>query len=542
MAEEMDTSRPVEDQPVGSPMVQPLEESQSGTSLAQQLSILSQTVVAGFRSLEDELTAMRGRLASLESLQEAQTRQSRGQPAVAVEGAVPIPVGAASATPASPVEGQVPILPSSSRPPFGTGEGAGPSVGAAGSRSAGFTVPVARDRDTPLSSFELSQAAAAWAAQKSIKLQEFPRLGRGQGELPYGRWKYFVLAITDAAFLSPILQTEFPIEGSTEVQHYYRTGNALVFQALLSSVSGIPVLSDIVLRLYGQPSSAYFSWLAVQRHFVRLSANRQTYLMRRIHELEPRQGEHMEAFLNRCAALQTEFAEYDVPLDESLLITQVLSKLSIQWRTRAGLDHPIETLTWAIVAEALQAEDNNRRQSNLQSPEALLPLGFTRRSAVSEGGARPVQVSVPTQTGGAAPARKVVAGSHAGQGSSQQGGSGPTSGPGSRTQDRGRSRSRSRTPSRSQGSRPPLVCWHCLRSGHAWEDCPTLPQDWRPTRQDRIEAERLRQERHMQSERDRALAAQSRQASKPVTPTSTRSPSPRGRSRSPAPQVHATST
>ena len=70
----------------------------------------------------------------------------------------------------------------------------------------------------------------------------------------------------------------------------------------------------------------------------------------------------MEQFLNRCFQLRDEFASYDVELDDKLLVTQVFSKLSYQWKKSTGLaDSSVETLLWDDVASALQAEDNARR-------------------------------------------------------------------------------------------------------------------------------------------------------------------------------------
>jgi len=212
-----------------------------------------------------------------------------------------------------------------------------------------------------VSSFGLESAASSWDSHKEIKLRELPKLGRGKDEVPYGRWKFHVLAALDAARLTPVLQTEYPEEASEQVQEFYRAANAVLFAGLLHAVKDISVLGDVVLRLYGEVSSGRLAWLHIKAHFVRLSDNNRTFLLKRLQELEPRDGESMESFLNRCAMLRNDFAEYDIELEHTLLITQVLSKLSIQWKTRAGLDRPLDALAWMDVALALQAEDNARR-------------------------------------------------------------------------------------------------------------------------------------------------------------------------------------
>jgi hypothetical protein len=345
-----------------------------------------------------------------------------------------------------------------------------------------------------MSSFSLSDAAAVWGdGSREVKLRELPPLGRGKGELPYGRWKWHVLAGLDAARLSPVLQADFPQGEPAGVREYYRAANAVLFHALLSSVKDIPVLGDIVLRLFGGPSSAKEAWGAIKAHFVRLSSNNRTFLLKRLQELEPREGEFMEAFLGRCASLQMDFAEYDLELEDSLLITQVLSKLSIQWKSRAGLDVSFESLSWADVSAALQTEDNARRQSNTKSPEALLPLGWTRRIA---GEASP---ALGRQKLDQAPSESSGFGSAASGGGAAMRGFGPP-----RQQPQGR---RNTSPDRV---RVPVVCWHCQKVGHLWGECSSLPAGWKPSPEDKAKAEAAREEmkrRRLQSHKDKGAHA-----------------------------------
>jgi hypothetical protein len=361
----------------------------------------------------------------------------------------------------------------------GTGAGAS-SAAPQGGGSSG----IHPDSDAPSSSFDLGELAAVWQSHKEIKLRSFPKLGRGKDEIPYGRWKFHVLADADAARLSPVLQAELPADAPREVEEFYRAANAVLYAGLLNSVKEISVLSDIVLRLYGKPSSARQAWLAIKAHYVRLSVNNRTYLLKKLQELEPVGAESMEAFLNRCAKLRNDFAEYNLVCEDHLLITQVVSKLSIQWKTRAGLDRPLESYSWDQVASALQTEDNDRRQSNTKSPEALMPLGWTRRAQGDARAATGDEQSSSTE-GSAAPAA---------------GRFGPPKGKGPKGSN----------PEGESKVSVPVVCWFCQGVGHTFGECTTKPAGWKASASDKAKAEQAREEmrrKKLQSTRDKAAHA-----------------------------------
>jgi hypothetical protein len=346
-----------------------------------------------------------------------------------------------------------------------------------------------RTADIPLSSFSLEEAAASWGSGREVKVKPFPPLGMGKGELPYGTWKYHVLAALDAAQLNPVLLSDFPEDQSAAIRGYYRTANTVIYHALMTAVQGIHVLGDTVVRLYGMPSSARSAWLAIKAHYVRLSASNRTYLLSTLQKLEPLENETMEAFLGRCAKLQMEFSEYGLVLEDELLITQVLGKLSIQWKSRAGLDRPLETLSWLEVSSALQTEDNARRQSNTKSPEALLPLGWTRRFSAN---AFPVTDSLESVS--ADP--ECGCGQNAYPAGYAFRGYGP-----SRPKPQGE---RNFDPSQI---RVPVVCWHCQQVGHNFNECPNLPAGWKPSPEDKAKGQAAREElrrRRLQAQKDRA--------------------------------------
>jgi hypothetical protein len=516
-------------------------EGEESTSVSLQtlqslISSLSETMTLEFSSLRSDFAGIHQRLSALEvdvarvsALASVTGQAERTAPSIPVppEAAITAPAGIATPADAAPTA-STPYVPPQLR-----GGGAGPSSGrAVSSRPVSGTVPIARNPHVPLSSFGLPEAARAWADQKTIRMAEFPRIGRGQGELPFGRWQISVYAASDAVRLSPILQQEFPSEGTSVEQEYYQYGNALLFQGLFRATAEVPVLCDVIARLYGDPSSSYSSWLAIRDHFVRVSANRESYLLGKVRELEPREGEHMESFLNRCAALQTDFVESGLVLEDRILIAHVFTCLSAHWKTRAGLDRPLSDLTWAEVARGLQSEDTARRQSDLRSREALLPLGFAPRSdrRHQDGGARSVESAPLSRTTSPARPRSFGPGGRSGgaglSAPQRPGGSRSRSPPVSRSPGP-HSRSRDQRPRSPQASAMPLVCWHCKKTGHPWTSCPTRASGWRPTAADREEGERLRAERVAQSRADRAKAAAARSSQRT-------SSSVRGRSRSPS--------
>ena len=383
----------------------------------------------------------------------------------------------------------------------------------ASSSSSGRTTRPPLAADSPLASFDIASAAAAWGeGAREIKLRELPALGRAKGELPYARWKVYVLAALDASRLAGVLGADFPHEGSEGVKAFYAAANAVVYNALLDAVKDISVLGDVVVRHYGAPSSARLAWLSIKGHYVRLSTNNRTYMLGRLQQLEPLEGESMEAFLNRCAKLQSDFAEYGLQLEDSLLITQVLCKLSVQWKSRAGLDGPIEELGWPEVACALQSEDNARRQSNTKSPEALLPLGWSRRTSaeVYAAGGRPSwKGGKAEQLGGFAPAYQPRTTSPPKVSSSPRGGSPPKGAGPKGFMPKGQSPQGERSTS-PPAVRVPVVCWCCLEKGHLWSECSSRPQGWKATPEAKAKAEAKRsqiRESILQSHKDKALHA-----------------------------------
>jgi hypothetical protein len=347
----------------------------------------------------------------------------------------------------------------------------------------------------------------------TVKLRDLPRLGKEKGELPYYRWKVEAKAIIHAAKALPVLEEPLPSEeADSEYFTWYEEADAVVYAALLAAVRGIPVLSDAVRRLQGKKGSAQQAWKVMADHYIRLVDTNLTMLNSKLLRLQPLPGESMESFLNRCQLLRDEYADYDQQLDDVLLITQVFTKLSHQWKQSTGFNKvSLRDQTWADVAQALQTEDNSRRQCEVSTDESLLPLGWKERRR-GKGG---LGMSAGVDQDGTA---------------LDVGNRGRSPPPGAGRQDRGRSpgkdRVRSRTPGprgkspglgfrspgRQRGGRGgnpyeglPFVCYHCLKTGHSWLRCPTRPRDWAPDQAAKDRADRVRGERGEQSSRDRAI-------------------------------------
>ena len=353
----------------------------------------------------------------------------------------------------------------------------------------------------PLDSAAYSRSV--WEVKREVRLPPFPMLGKERGQEPYPSWKVMALASLAASGLTWVVEEEPPLY-NRERQPLFKVADAVVYFEIVRSIASYNALKDTVLRVQGQYGCARMAWLAVKAHFVHLSHHNKPYLQKKLLQLQPGENESMDSFLNRVEKLRDEYAEYGELLDESLLITHVLGKFPIQWVSRHPLNKPVDSIRWHEAAAALREEDNARRQSNLDHPEALLPLGWSRKRG--RAGAFASQGSGDTRDPGSS--------SGSGSFARERRGSPRRSGPGGNRGQRSRSTSPTQASRRRSGSGgstgggPPLyVCWHCLAEGHAWHDCPTLPQGYKPSKEDKTRALARREEllkRRAQSQRDRA--------------------------------------
>ena len=218
----------------------------------------------------------------------------------------------------------------------------------------------------------------------------------------------------------------------------------------------------------------------------------------------------MDAFLSRCELLRTLFASYGQVLEDTPLITQVFSKLSLHWQRLPALQScEPHYWTWPVVREALQLEDNERRLANWRAPDALLPLGWKKPR--SHGGEAhmshsyshildsPSPSSSPPSSPHRYPSYVAAARSKGGHG-------------------KGPRPSSSSPPGVYNG---PVVCYHCLKPGHVWVDkaCPKYDPKWRPTESQKKKAQELRGR----------FQGKSTRTPSPMSPSSPRSPKGEGK-------------
>jgi gag-polypeptide of LTR copia-type len=356
---------------------------------------------------------------------------------------------------------------------------------------------------------------------KKVKVESLPRLGSKEKEgLPYHKWKVDARATIAAAYGAEwVLDIDPPTEEEpAELREWYEPVDKMVYAALLKAVSDVPILSDFVRRLQGTWGAGYKAWRTIKKHYVRMADTNRTYLASKLTSMKPKERESMESLLNRFELLREEYDQYGVPLSDELLITQVFSHLSQNWRVNTGLNgKDLSKMTWGEVKEKLQQEDNIRRQSNTTAEDATLPLGWTKGYAAakvasageSDAKDKPA-VGLANKAGGSPPSK--------GKEKPKQGGAPKEV--------------------KKQGEGLLFVCYCCKKSGHVWTKCRNKPDGWVPSDEDKAEADRLRAQRIAQSNAARAKSAGD-QASASAASGSTSAPKPASSSGEKPPQSSA---
>jgi hypothetical protein len=212
--------------------------------------------------------------------------------------------------------------------------------------------------------------------------------------------------------------------------------------------------------------------MTIKHHYIKLGRNNLPFLEGKLRSLEPRETESMDSFLSRCEDMRGLYASYGQALNDTSLITQVLSRLSIHWQRISCLQsQDSDSWTWDLVSDALQLEDNERRLANWRTPDALLPLGWSKYKKGGEAraasGEHVIDSSPPSSPSG--PQSYAAAAKGKGQGKGPKPGSPKTYG-------------------------GPVVCYHCLKQGHVYVDpaCPKFDRKWRPTEAQTAKAQEMR--------------------------------------------------
>ena len=325
--------------------------------------------------------------------------------------------------------------------------------------------------------------SGAALASKDIKMPALPLLGKPPNALPYVKWNKAVKIKLKAVGVKAVVDSQWT-PGTPEEVQWWDHVNSLVFAALYDAVTKYETLSDNIARYCDEPNSGRLAWAAIKAYHVRLAEGNRESLLLNVNSLLPGERESMESYLCRCNNLREEFQEYNLTLDDSLLISHIFSNLDPTWRWMSGFsERPTDTLAWEIVSQALQMQDNRRRQGTKQNP-MILPLGWVSRELYN----KPKDAAAHSAQGvNSGAANAAIGGNHQHPKYSKSGPSAHTSG----------------TP----GQKPSFfVCFCCLEFGHGSDKCPTRAPGWKVTPQIRAKAMSLRDKK--MEEYGRAKAAE----------------------------------
>ena len=352
------------------------------------------------------------------------------------------------------------------------------------------------------------------------KIRELPKLGGERNQLPYLQWRYNVFSAVDSAQAGWVLVGPCPLWADSKQKHWFARANAMVFDALFTTVQDISVLVSRLNDFIGDPASASKAWAAIKEHYVRRAETTKPFLEQKLRRLEPHPNETMEGFLSRAQALRREWEAYGIELPDKDLIVQIFTHLSLTWRQGTAIrDKFPEDMSWGEVSEYLRKEDVLRRQANTKAPDALLPLGWHKgggdpkphvktgpthgKAATSQGKPKPAQEITPSEEpqGGAAAAK--------GKGKFKSSNKKSMIAPNQQGESKATGQ---KTPTPKGGDKSQtkrvLVCYYpSCHKGHVWTNCPSKPSDWQPSAEHKKVADDIRRRRIEQSKADKASYA-----------------------------------
>ena len=297
---------------------------------------------------------------------------------------------------------------------------------------------------------------------KEIKIPALPVLGKAPG-LSYPKWSKVAKIKLGTAGMGAVLDPQW-IPSTSDEDLWWKTVNPLVFAVLYDAVQGKDTLCDKVARFHKDEGAGRLAWNAIKAYHVRIAEGNKEVLLQKVTALIPGSRESMESFLCRCENLREEFQEYNLNLDESLLISHLFGCIDQTWRWLCGFaDIPTEALTWEDVSEALLKQDNQRRNATKPNP-LILPLGWIARDTYDK-----------SKEGAA----------HAAQGSRFV------------SPKEGNPKYPSAGPNTSSGPQKEsfFICFCCFEFGHSCDKCPKKPPHWKLTNQAKAKAMKLRNEK-----------------------------------------------
>ena len=390
---------------------------------------------------------------------------------------------AATGTPAAPIapEGAAGIAPSG---------GGGAGIAGATRAAAGATSTSAATSN-PIS----GMSAGVSLLGKDIKIPVLPMLGKPPNGLPYVKWSKAVLIRLRAVGAGQVLNLNWT-PSTPEEQQWWEMVNPLVFAALYESTQRYETLSDNVARHTDDMGCGRLAWNVIKAYHVRLAEGNRETLLLKLNALVPGDRESMESFLCRCNNLREEFQQYNLSLEDSLLISHVFSHMDQTWRWMSGFaDLPTSVLTWDDVQDALQKQDNQRRQGNKQNA-LTLPLGWIPRDLYN----KPKEAAAHAAHGNGL--RYSTGNESKGQNS------------GTWAKNSNDKPQHSGVQQNSQQKESFFICYCCLEFGHGSDKCPKRTPGWKVTAEVRAKALQMRNlklEKH-----GRANVAQGEHAPNPL--------------------------
>ena len=315
---------------------------------------------------------------------------------------------------------------------------------------------------------------------KDLKIPALPLLARQPLGLPYTKWSKSVKIKLGAVGAGATISDSWTPSTPEEVQ-WWNIVNPLVYAALYDAVQKNDTLSDNIARYFENDGAGRLAWNAIKAFYVRVAEGNSETLMLKLNALAPGEKESMESFLCRCNNLREEYQQYNLSLDDSLLISHVFGQLDTTWRWMSDMSNtPTNILAWDGVADALQKQDNQRRQGQKQNP-LILPLGWVSRELYQKpkvAAAHAAQGAPQDSNQGAA--ANAAQGGYKGKNTRYN--TGPPAGQ--------KWTAASGIPGQKAGSF--FICFCCFEFGHGCNECPKRSPGWKITPEIKAKATALR--------------------------------------------------
>ena len=200
-------------------------------------------------------------------------------------------------------------------------------------------------------------------AGREFKPDKSPRLGknREKGEMAYGTWKPAMILTLRQAGLLPVLQHTPPEEDSDPaLKLWYTNASAAALSGLISAVQHLPLVAEIY-RCVEHPWGARVAWFLIKDRYLSKTSLSVISLSKRLSSFAPFPGENMNAFLQRAQDLKDSWADYDLELEDSKLVTQIMTSLPYSWWTQLQLNQEsLSSITFQELCTRLRKENSAR--------------------------------------------------------------------------------------------------------------------------------------------------------------------------------------